>query len=234
MRFPRIPSQARKIGGADQWLFMGAIIKPGAGSVESVDKCSRGILAVCARGTNNVRASAYIHSHSFVYATASRISGAKPDKSLLVVNRSLAVIGCPNIRLPVRLSQAKLAQFFPVARDSSCPTPPDKLAGIMNSSQAISRMRQVIRRQHKALSTEKSYIFWLRQYIDSLRSTPNDLSSEKKLELFLTSLARQRDVAASTQNQAFNAIRISISNGPVFASEGQKGGMTVWFLCPVV
>ena len=35
---------------------------------------------------------------------------------------------------------------------------------------------------------------------------PADLSSEKKLEAFLTHLARDADVAASTQNQAFNAI----------------------------
>jgi hypothetical protein len=35
---------------------------------------------------------------------------------------------------------------------------------------------------------------------------PPGLSSEKKLETFLTDLARERDVSASTQNQAFNAI----------------------------
>jgi hypothetical protein len=35
---------------------------------------------------------------------------------------------------------------------------------------------------------------------------PEGLSSEKKLEQFLTHLARDRDVSASTQNQALNAI----------------------------
>ena len=68
-------------------------------------------------------------------------------------------------------------------------------------------MREVIRRQHKALSTEESYIGWLRRYMKALRKMPEGLSSEKKLELFLTDLARYRDVSASTQNQAFNAIR---------------------------
>ena len=67
-------------------------------------------------------------------------------------------------------------------------------------------MRQVIRRQHKALSTEDSYIQWLRCYVKALRQMPPGLSSEKKLETFLTDLARERDVSASTQNQAFNAI----------------------------
>jgi hypothetical protein len=46
------------------WLFMGAIIKPGAGSVESREKCSRGIHVLRIRLASNVRASAYIHSHS--------------------------------------------------------------------------------------------------------------------------------------------------------------------------
>ena len=76
----------------------------------------------------------------------------------------------------------------------------------MNTSQAIGRLRQVIRRQHKALSTEDAHVFWLRRYMMALRQLPASLASEKKLEQFLTDLARQRDVSASTQNQALNAI----------------------------
>jgi hypothetical protein len=76
----------------------------------------------------------------------------------------------------------------------------------MNTTQAICRMREVIRRQHKALSTEDSYVFWLRRYMTVLRQMPAGLSSEKKLGQFLTDLARERDVAASTQNHALNAI----------------------------
>jgi integrase len=75
----------------------------------------------------------------------------------------------------------------------------------MNTAQAIERAREVLRRQHKALATEDSYIFWLRRYMTSLRDMPQTLSSEKKLERFLTALALQ-DVSGSSQNQAFNAI----------------------------
>lgn len=35
---------------------------------------------------------------------------------------------------------------------------------------------------------------------------PHDLSSEQKVERFLSNMARDRDVSASTQNQAFNAL----------------------------
>jgi hypothetical protein len=67
-------------------------------------------------------------------------------------------------------------------------------------------MRDVIRRQHKALSTEAYYVFWLRRYVAALQAMPDGLSSEKKLEQFLTQLARIHDVSASSQNQALNAI----------------------------
>ena len=77
---------------------------------------------------------------------------------------------------------------------------------IMNLTIAIERLRSVVRRQHKALTTESAYIYWLRRYVTALRGMPTSLSSEQRLEHFLTELARNRDAAASTQNQAFNAI----------------------------
>jgi integron integrase len=76
----------------------------------------------------------------------------------------------------------------------------------MTNTQAIERVRDVIRLQHKALSTEETYVFWLRRYIRALEHMPQALSSERKVELFLTDLARKHDVSASSQNQAFNAI----------------------------
>jgi len=76
----------------------------------------------------------------------------------------------------------------------------------MHAKEAIQRTREVIRRQHKALATEQTYVHWLRRYISALQGIPPTLTSEQKLERFLTELALTRDVAASTQNQAFNAI----------------------------
>lgn len=76
----------------------------------------------------------------------------------------------------------------------------------MNPTQAIERARAVIRRQHKTLSTEQTYLHWLRRYMLALRSMPPELASEQKLERFLSELAVITDVSASTQNQAFNAV----------------------------
>ena len=76
----------------------------------------------------------------------------------------------------------------------------------MNAQEAVAKTREVIRRQHEALATEESYLNWLLRYMEAVRQMPGVSSSEGKLERFLTDLALRRDVSASTQNQAFNAI----------------------------
>ena len=72
-------------------------------------------------------------------------------------------------------------------------------------------MAEVIRLKHLALNTEHSYCAWLRRYCDHIKEFPAHLASEQKLERFLTALAKQ-DVAASTQNQAFNAVILFYQN----------------------
>ncbi|GEM_PF-796206 len=76
----------------------------------------------------------------------------------------------------------------------------------MTATEAITKLREVIRRQHKALATEASYVHCLRRYITALADMPRTLTSEQHVEWSLVALAQRHDVAASTQNQAFNAI----------------------------
>jgi integrase len=75
----------------------------------------------------------------------------------------------------------------------------------MNATQALQALADVVRRKHFSLSTEQSYCSWLKRFCAFIKTLPAPLSSEQKLERFLTALAR-KGVAASTQNQAFNAI----------------------------
>jgi hypothetical protein len=76
----------------------------------------------------------------------------------------------------------------------------------MNATEAIRRMRSVIRRPHKTLATEDSYMRWLRHYMGARSETLHRLSKEQKPERFLTDLNLKQDVAASTHNQGVNAI----------------------------
>ena len=70
----------------------------------------------------------------------------------------------------------------------------------------MAQLREVIGLQHQWRSVEECYVHWLLRYIWALRPMPEGLSSEKKLEAFLTQLALRDDVDANTQNQAFDAV----------------------------
>jgi len=65
------------------------------------------------------------------------------------------------------------------------------------------RLTEVVRRQHLALATKRTFCAWLRRYRDCLKGLPLHLPSEHKLERFLT-VPVQEDVAASTESQAGN------------------------------
>ena len=67
-------------------------------------------------------------------------------------------------------------------------------------------VRQVIRTKHYRYSTEKSYVDWIYRYIFFHdKRHPKDMG-EKEISEFLTFLAVERKVSASTQNQALNAL----------------------------
>ena len=63
-----------------------------------------------------------------------------------------------------------------------------------------------IRRKHYSHRTEKSYLQWIKRYvIFHHKRHPREMGKDE-VEAFLTYLAVEGKVAASTQNQAFNAI----------------------------
>jgi integrase len=77
----------------------------------------------------------------------------------------------------------------------------------MTKTDTLNRIRDVLRRQGKSVSTEKQYCGWASRYIDWVcRHGHQFETSEQKAEGFLTMLARDRDVSASTQNGAFYAL----------------------------
>jgi len=70
----------------------------------------------------------------------------------------------------------------------------------------MEQVRDRIRARHLSYRTEKTYLYWIRRYIrfHGMRH-PRDMAAPE-IELFLTSLAVDNQVAASTQNQALAAI----------------------------
>lgn len=67
-------------------------------------------------------------------------------------------------------------------------------------------VRQRIRLKHYSHRTEKSYIHWIRHFVRFQNRQHPKLLGKPEIESFLTYLAVERKVSASTQNQAFNAL----------------------------
>jgi len=75
----------------------------------------------------------------------------------------------------------------------------------MKLKEIIDRTRSVARFRHLSIKTEKSYIGWIVRYARWCAHYPAGDHGEK-LNLYLTHLARDRNVSASTQSQALNAL----------------------------
>ncbi len=70
----------------------------------------------------------------------------------------------------------------------------------------LDRMRDAIRSRHYSIRTEESYVHWVRRFIlFHGKKHPEDMG-KPQVEAFLTHLAVDRHVAASTQNLALSAI----------------------------
>src|SRR6266513_3044332 len=70
----------------------------------------------------------------------------------------------------------------------------------------LDQVRDVIRRKHYSIRTEQAYIDWIKRFIIYHgKRHPVEMAEEEVAE-FLTHLARDLNVAASTQNQALSAL----------------------------
>lgn len=70
----------------------------------------------------------------------------------------------------------------------------------------LDQLRNTLRVRHYSLSTEKSYVYWVRLYIRYFKLKHPSALTEQHVSQFLTFLAVQRQVSPSTQNQALNAL----------------------------
>jgi site-specific recombinase XerD len=72
----------------------------------------------------------------------------------------------------------------------------------------LDEMRGVLRLHHYSIHTERSYLEWVVRYVrfHRMQSRADLQPAEAKIEAFLTDLAADRLVAASTQNQALGAL----------------------------
>lgn len=70
----------------------------------------------------------------------------------------------------------------------------------------LDRLRAALQTKHYSYRTEKAYVYWVKRYIIFHGKRHPLQMGEPEVEAFLNHLATDREVAASTQNQAFCAI----------------------------
>ena len=70
----------------------------------------------------------------------------------------------------------------------------------------LDQVRDAIRRRHYSYRTEETYIHWIKRFIYfHSKRHPREMAAAE-VTSFLNHLARDRNVAAATQNQALSAL----------------------------
>ena len=98
------------------------------------------------------------------------------------------------------------------------------------SPKLLEQMQNTLRRKHYAYRTEKTYIDWARRYILFHNKRHPQEMGIPEIETYLTYLAVERNVSASTQNQALAAIiflytqvlKIEIDSKEINASRAKR------------
>ena len=76
----------------------------------------------------------------------------------------------------------------------------------MVTPRLLDRVHDATRVRHYSLRTQQTYIQWIKRFIYFHNKRHPDEMGKKEIEAFFTHLAVDRQVAASTQNQALSAI----------------------------
>ena len=78
----------------------------------------------------------------------------------------------------------------------------------------LDQMRDVLRTQHYAIRTEHAYVAWAKRFILFHQKRHPAEMGRVEIEAFLTHLAVDRHVAASTQNQGLERSAVSLQGSP--------------------
>ncbi|MEX2961180.1 phage integrase N-terminal SAM-like domain-containing protein [Microbulbifer sp. TYP-18] len=94
----------------------------------------------------------------------------------------------------------------------------------MSRSPFLESVRCELRSRHYSLLTEKTYLYWIRQFIYFHDKQHPDTLHNTEIERFLSHLAVIREVSSSTQNQALCTLVFMYRNVIGREIEGLKFG----------
>lgn len=76
----------------------------------------------------------------------------------------------------------------------------------MQKSKLLDQVREVLRLKHLSIRTEDAYVYWIKQFILYHNKKHPETMGAREVREYLSYLATEKDVTASTQNLALNAI----------------------------
>src|SRR5918996_6344112 len=104
------------------------------------------------------------------------------------------------------------SNVYRLNRDRISASQPALTASALSSAKPklLDQVRQAIRTRHYSVKTEQAYIGWIKRFIFFHNKRHPAEMGEAEIGRFLSSLASEFHVSASTQNQALNALLFSI------------------------
>lgn len=111
-----------------------------------------------------------------------------------------------------QVKQAKIAlrlySFYLAALPSPTPLPAAKGSREYDTEwgEIESKLREMLRLKQRAYSTERTYVGWLRAFKGMFQEKPPSELMPSNIQTFLSHLAVEKRISASTQNQALNAL----------------------------
>jgi integron integrase len=111
------------------------------------------------------------------------------------------------MRQPLLRLGSSPAPVIPISRPAGGQASEQPTAAIQTPPpRLLDRVRALLRARHYSSRTEKSYVAWIRRFILFHGKRHPDELGEPEITSFLSALATERHVSASTQNQALAAL----------------------------
>ena len=76
----------------------------------------------------------------------------------------------------------------------------------MPQPKLLDRIRETMRLKHMSIRTEEAYVYWIKQFILFHNKRNPETMGAPEIRSYLSHLAKDKDVSASTQNLALNSI----------------------------
>jgi len=112
------------------------------------------------------------------------------------------------------MENAKVYQLNRNPISTSHPGPMVSVTSSPTKPKLLDQVRQAIRTRHYSYRTEKAYVHWIKRFVFFHNKRHPIELGEPEIAQFLSSLASDSHVSASTQNQALNRFAFSLQGGP--------------------